>query len=179
MRTNHFLEEQKTLCEHKYATSLPIKCSCFSTKETIDFLTITLICVPNCRQTRRSRKKVLPGWINFTLTPVESQWVWKPKSGLLLGLRVRLTLMSLWSTWKAPTHTHTHTHTQTHTSVKVTPIDPMSCASWWKLETSEACYRSIVGGYTEWWVYYAHCHAIITMTLQQIWFLWTEFIIFK
>lgn len=76
--------------------------------------------------------KLLPGLIILTFAPVESQRVWKPKSGWLFGLRVRLTLKSLWSAWN--THTHMHTH------VKVTPCDPMSCASWQKLDTSEVCY---------------------------------------
>lgn len=57
-----------------------------------------------CRWVRNSETqklnvpRCLPGWMNLTLTPVESQWAWNPKSGLLLGLSVRLTLISLWST---------------------------------------------------------------------------------
>lgn len=41
----------------------------------------------------------VPGWMDATWAPVESQTAWKPKSLLLLGFWFRLILISQWFSW--------------------------------------------------------------------------------
>lgn len=43
----------------------------------------------------------LPGWMDVTRAPVESQAAWKPKSRLLLGFWFRLIRISQKSSWKS------------------------------------------------------------------------------
>ena len=109
--------------------------------------------------------KALPGWMYFTLAPVESQWVWKPKSGLLLGLRVRLTLMSLWSTCK---NTHKHADIYTCTTGKGDTLWSSVVCFLVEIRDFRGLLHKHSKGYVTWTTYYLQCRAIITAALQQM-----------
>lgn len=125
---------KKRHCEHDDTLSSPsfisfllyIEAASFNSQRDVTWTKNWIILSLNYSNPKLNTAKVLPGWMKLILAPVESHCVLKPKFGLLLGLRERLILMSLWPTWK------THTNKQ-----EVTPWDSVFSASCWKLDSGQ------------------------------------------